>query len=77
MTTIDQARRALQEEYRFVAGFVGVGIGRFGRHEVLRLYVRTHDCPLARHFTAKPLFDGFPVILEPTGPIRALAEDNG
>ncbi len=71
MKTIFQAKKKLSAQYRFEAGFVGVGVGRHEDSEVLRVYVSAADLPFVQHFQNEPTYEGFPVTVVVTGRIRA------
>ena len=57
----------------FEEGFVGVGVGRHEDSEVLRVYVSDADLPFVRCLQNEPTYEGFPVIVEVTGNIRAFS----
>ena len=73
MTTIFEAKKHFGARYRSEEGFVGVGIGRYENAEALRVYVEEADFPIAQQFKSDPTFEGFPVIVEVTGRVRALS----
>ena len=73
MTTILEAKRHLGARYRSEEGFVGVGIGRYENSEALRVYVEDADFPIAQPLKSSPTFEGFPVVVEVTGKVRALS----
>lgn len=72
MTTIFEAKKHLGARYRSEEGFVGVGIGRYENAQALRVYVEDADFPIAQQLKRDPTFEGFPVIVEVTGRVRAL-----
>lgn len=72
MTTIFEAKKHLGARYRAEEGFVGVGMGRYGNSDALRIYVENADCPLAQQLKSDGTYEGFPVIVEVTGNVRIL-----
>ena len=72
MATIVEAKKHLQARYRSEEGFVGVGIGRLGNRDALRVYVVDGHFPVAVELAAAGTFEGFPVIVEVSGKIQAL-----
>ena len=72
MTTIFEAKKHLGARYRAEAGFVGVGIGRHENSEALQVYVEDTDFPIAQQLKGMATYEGFPVIVEITGKVRAL-----
>jgi hypothetical protein len=73
MGTIQDAKRRLSTQYRHEAGFVGVGLCQHHHHEALRVYVVDMRFPIAQRLARTGQFDGFPVEVEVTGDVRALA----
>ena len=73
MTTIFKAKKQLLDRYRLEEGFIGVGIGRYEHAEALRVYVEDVRFPIAQQFKNDAIFEGFPVIVEVTGKVRALS----
>lgn len=71
MATIAEAKKHLQDRYRLEEGFVGVGIGRLGNREAIRVYVIDTRFPIAQRLTREGKFEGFPVIVEISGNIQA------
>ncbi len=68
MTPILEAKNRLKRQYRNIDGFVGVGIGRQGSQDVLRVFVREAKSPAARKLKNEPQFDGYPVEVEVSDP---------
>ena len=73
MKTIFEVKKTLSARYRFEEGFVGVGVGRHEDSEALRVYVSGADLPFVRCLQNEPTYEGFPVIVEVTGNIRAFS----
>ena len=73
MKTIVEAKQHLRDLYRYEEGFVGVGIGRYEDADALRVYVKDAHFPVAQQFRDQATFEGFPVIVEVTGRVRALS----
>ena len=73
MKTIFEAKKHLAARYRFEVGFVGVGIGRREGSEALRVYVADAHLPIAQQFKDDATYEGFPVVVEVTGKIRAFS----
>lgn len=71
MATITEAKRHFQDRYRSEEGFVGVGIGRLGNRDALRVYVVDTHFPIAQWLAKEGGFEGFPVIVEVSGTIHA------
>lgn len=71
MAMISEAKKHLQDRYRFEEGFVGVGIGRLGNKDALRVYVIDAHLPIAQQLAREGRFEGFPVIVEVSGKIKA------
>jgi hypothetical protein len=71
MVTIAEAKKHLQALYRFEEGFVGVGIGRLGAQDALRVYVVDTHFPIAQQLAREGSFEGFPLIVEISGKIQA------
>ena len=72
MKTISEAKKNFAARYRFEEGFVGIGIGRYEDSEALRIYVADANSEIVQHFKSDATYEGFPVIVEVTGKIRAL-----
>ena len=71
MKTIVEAKKHFGARYRSEEGFVGVGIGRAANSEALRVYVAGADSPIAQRLKSESTFEGFPVVVEVTGKVRA------
>ncbi len=71
--TIFEAKRHLADHYFSEKGFVGVGIGRHENSDVLRVYVEGPDFPIVQALKSQAIYEGFPVIVEVTGKIRAFS----
>ncbi len=71
--TILEAKKHLQDHYRFEEGFVGVGICHHANEEALRVYVADADFPLAQQLKSDAKFEGFPVVVEVSGKIQAFS----
>lgn len=71
MPNILDAKKHFQQLYRFDEGFVGVGVGELDGREALRVYVLDAGTPLAQALKQQGTFDGFPVVIETTGKVRA------
>lgn len=69
--TILEAKKHLQDRYRFEEGFVGVGICQDGPEDALRVYVADAHFPLAQQLKSDAKFEGFPVVVEVSGKIQA------
>jgi len=72
MKTIFEAKKNFAARYRSETGFVGVGIGHYEDSEALRIYVADANSEIAQQFKVNATYEGFPVIVEVTGKIRAL-----
>ncbi len=68
MTPILEAKNRLKRQYRNVDGFVGVGVGRQGDRDVLRVFVREAKSPAARKLKTESEFEGYPVEVEVSEP---------
>ena len=73
MKTIVEAKKHFGARYRSEEGFVGVGIGRIADSDALRVYVEDTDSPIAQKLKSGSTFEGFPVVVEVTGEIRAFS----
>ena len=73
MKTIFEAKKHLASRYLSEEGFIGVGIGRHENSEALRVYVEDADFPIAQQLKNDATYEGFPVIVEVTGKIRAFS----
>lgn len=73
MKTIVEAKKHLRDRYRFEEGFVGVGIGLHENADVLRVYVAGENFPITQRLKNDATYEGFPVIVEVTGNIRAFS----
>jgi hypothetical protein len=73
MVTIAEAKKHLQDRYRFEEGFVGVGIGRVDNNDALRVYVVDTAFPIAQRLGKAGKFEGYPVIVEVSGKIQAFS----
>ena len=71
--TSSKAKKHFGARYRSKEGFVGVGIGRAANSEALRVYVAGADSPIAQRLKSEATFEGFPVVVEVTGEIRAFS----
>ena len=72
MKAISEAKKLFGELYRSEEGVVGVGIGRIADADALQIYVEDADAPIARKLKSESTFEGFPVVVEVTGKVRAL-----
>lgn len=73
MKTIFEAKKHFRDRYRLEEGFVGVGIGRHENAEVIRVYVVDAHFPIAQELKNNATYEGFPVVVEVTGKIRAFS----
>ena len=73
MKTIFEAKEHFAARYLSEEGFIGVGIGRHEDANVLWVYVEAEDFPIARQLKNEPTYEGFRVIVEVTGRIKALS----
>ena len=73
MCTIFQAKEDLGARCRSEKGFVGVGIGRYGNSDALRVYVEDANSSIAQKLRSEEAYEGFPIIVEVTGKIRAFS----
>lgn len=73
MTTIFEAKKRLAARYLSEDGFVSVGIGLHENTDVLRVYVESEDFPIVQQLKDDATYEGFPVIVEVTGKIRAFS----
>ena len=71
--TSSKAKKHFGARYRSKEGFVGVGIGRIADSDALRVYVEDADAPIAQRLKSESTFEGFPVVVEVTGEIRAFS----
>lgn len=72
--TIIEAKKLLQQRYRHEEGFVGVGLGRVGNEDALRVYVTDTHVPLAQQFIRAKRFEGFPIVVEVSGEVQAFTQ---
>ena len=73
MTTIFEAKKHFAARYFSEEGFVGVGIGRYEASEALRVYVEGEDFPIVQQLKDNATYEGFPVIVEVTGKVKAFS----
>ena len=73
MKTIFEAKQHLAARYLSEEGFVGVGIGHHENAEVLRVYVVDAHFPIAQELKNNATYEGFPVVVEVTGKVRAFS----
>lgn len=73
MKAISEAKKLFGARYRSEEGFVGIGIGRIADAYALQVYVENADAPIARKLKSEATFEGFPVVVEVTGKIRAFS----
>ena len=73
MKAISEAKKLFGARYRSEEGFVGIGIGRIADSDVLRVYVEDADSHIAQRLKSEATFEGFPVVVEVTGKIRAFS----
>ena len=73
MKTIFEAKKNFADRYLSEEGFIGVGIGRDENADVLWVYVEAEDFPIAQQLKNEPTYEGFRVIVEVTGRIKALS----
>ena len=73
MQKLFQAKERLGARCRSEKGFVGVGIGRYGNSEALRVYVEDANSSIAQKLRSEESYEGFPVVVEVTGKIRAFS----
>lgn len=73
-TTILEAKKHLRNRYLHETGFVGVGITQQNNEEALRVYVADAQSPVVKALKSlnKGRFEGFPVLMEVSGEVRAL-----
>lgn len=71
MKAIFEVKKHFGDRYHSEVGFVGVGIGRIADSDALRVYVEDADSPIAQKLTNETTFEGFPVVVEVTGKVRA------
>ncbi len=70
---ISEAKKHFGARYRSEEGVVGIGIGRIADSDALRVYVEDADAPIAQRLKSESTFEGFPVVVEVTGEIRAFS----
>ena len=70
---ISEAKKHFGARYRSEEGVVGVGIGRIADAYALQVYVEDADAPIAQRLKSESTFEGFPVVVEVTGEIRAFS----
>ena len=73
MKAISEAKEHFGARYRSEEGVVGVGIGRIADAYALQVYVEDADAPIAWKLKSESTFEGFPVVVEVTGKIRAFS----
>ena len=73
MKKLFQAKEHLSARCRSEKGFVGVGIGRYGDSDALRVYVEDANSSIAQKLRSEKSYEGFPVVVEVTGKIRAFS----
>ncbi|MCH8291714.1 hypothetical protein IH992_11520 [Candidatus Poribacteria bacterium] len=73
MMTIFEAKKHLQDRYRFEEGFVGVGICHYANEDALRIYVADAHFPIVQQLKGNAKFEGFPVVVEVSGKIQAFS----
>ena len=58
---------------RIPVGFVSVSLRRIADSDALRVYIENADSPIAQRLKSESTFEGFPVVVEVTGKIRAFS----
>ena len=76
MKAILEAKKELRELYRNEEGFVGVGIGRLGNQDSIRVYVSDSRFPLVKKLSQVGEFEGFPLEIQTVGLVETLPVKN-
>ena len=70
--TIEQVLNEKTNEWMAIPGVAGVAIGEFKGKPCIRIFTSTR--PQQLRAKIPPTIEGYPVIIEQTGPIRALEQ---
>lgn len=76
MKKIFEAKKRLSEIYRNEEGFVGVGVGRLGNRDTIRVYVSDSRFPLVKKLSQDGAFEGFPLEIQTVGLVETLPVKN-
>ncbi len=76
MKTVFEAKKELTKLCRNEEGFVGVGIGRQGNQDTIRVYVSDSRFPLVKKLSQDGKFEGFPLEIQAVGLVEALPVKN-
>ena len=76
MKTVFEAKKELSKLYRNEEGFVGVGIGRLGNQDSIRVYVSDSRFPLVKKLSQVGEFEGFPLEIQTVGLVETLPVKN-
>ena len=72
MKTVFEAKKELRELYQNEDGFVGVGVGRRGNQDTIRVYVSDSRFPLVKKLSQDGEFRGFPLEIQTVGVVEIL-----
>jgi hypothetical protein len=70
--TIEQVLNERTDQWMAIPGVVGVAIGEFKSKPCIRIFTSTK--PQQLRAKIPPTVEGYPVIIEETGPFRALGQ---
>jgi hypothetical protein len=73
MKKIFEAKKQFSEMYRNQEGFVGVGIGKQGTKDTIRVYVKSAGTPLVTSLNGQNKFQGFPIEIQTIGVVEPLS----
>jgi len=73
--TIEQAQEKYQDQWMAIPGVVGVGLGAVDDEPVIKVLVLRKTPELEQKIPKE--VEGYPVVIEETGVIRALEQDSG
>ena len=71
MNKLLEAKSVIAENYKDTEGFLGVGIGRTGGLDVVRVYVSSITSPAAKKIGSLKTFDGIPLNITIAGKVTA------
>ena len=73
MSTIVDAKKHLKDRCLGQEGFIGIGIGKVGSRDALRVYVTDPGTEVAQSVAKTGEFEGHPVLIEVTSSVEALS----
>ncbi|MGF6529130.1 hypothetical protein [Variovorax sp. PvP013] len=71
MNSISEAKLHLIDQLKHEQGFVGVGVSNIADAQALKVYLADDRSQLADRLNAMSTFEGFSLIVEPSGTVSA------